>query len=312
MQMIHTAKPAAMASLQFVSKRAYIMAPRLIVFCLSVAMLVLPVSAYAQIKEPSPLPGDAAAPDMSQLSQTRAALLAELDELRQHIASHNQRCSHVATTDAALTSSCAGSRTAVAGEIAAYRSALATYEADAMVVDARNVPSGLPKSIEGQIPRTPAGDRVRKGFQAIADHDWNVAHAWFQDALNHDPGNAGIQRLIDLAEYTMKRTKDPHPSSPPRQPVADTSAQDKATMAMLDRQLDAQMDADLAKALYDFNRDYLPERPAAAARTKPVDDANGGSPATSPAQDTANWKAFFDALFSPAPRTPPSLGAVRG
>lgn len=71
-------------------------------------------------------------------------------------------------------------------------------------VDARNVPSGLPKSVEDAIPRTPAGDRVRKGFEAIQAHDWKVARAWFQDALLKDPGNAGLQRLVDLAQHMVE------------------------------------------------------------------------------------------------------------
>jgi hypothetical protein len=43
---------------------------------------------------------------------------------------------------------------------------------DAMVVDARDVPTGLPKSVEDTIPPTPAGDRVRKGFEAVSSVDW--------------------------------------------------------------------------------------------------------------------------------------------
>ena len=79
---------------------------------------------------------------------------------------------------------------------------------DSTVVDARNVPSGLPKSVEMSIPHTPAGDRVRKGFQAITTHDWKVAAAWFQDALNHEPGSPGLQRLVDLAQFTLQRQSD--------------------------------------------------------------------------------------------------------
>jgi Tfp pilus assembly protein FimV len=38
----------------------------------------------------------------------------------------------------------------------------------------------------------------------VVAHDWKVARAWFQDALNHDPDNAGLKRLVDLADYTEK------------------------------------------------------------------------------------------------------------
>jgi tetratricopeptide (TPR) repeat protein len=79
-----------------------------------------------------------------------------------------------------------------------------------MVVNASNVPSGLPKAVDDVIAatyrNTPAAvsDRARKGFQAIAARDWKVARAWFQDALNRDPGNAELKRMVDLADSTEK------------------------------------------------------------------------------------------------------------
>ena len=82
---------------------------------------------------------------------------------------------------------------------------------DPMVVDARNVPSDLPKTvadaIESGYSSAPAGvsDRVRKGFQAVAAHDWKAARAWFEDALNRDPKNPGLKRLTELAEFTLTR-----------------------------------------------------------------------------------------------------------
>lgn len=75
---------------------------------------------------------------------------------------------------------------------------------DTSVVDARNVPSGLPKSVDDAIPRTPSGDRVRKGFQAIQAGDWQAALAWFQDARNLEPGNPGLGRLVELAQFTLE------------------------------------------------------------------------------------------------------------
>jgi hypothetical protein len=85
------------------------------------------------------------------------------------------------------------------------------HPTDPRVVDARNVPSGLPKSVDDAISSgyssAPPGvsDRVRKGFQAIATHDWKAARACFQDARNHDPNNDGLKRLVALADYTEKR-----------------------------------------------------------------------------------------------------------
>ena len=88
---------------------------------------------------------------------------------------------------------------------------------DTPTVEAGNVPSGLPKSVDHDISFGYAGappgvsDRVRKGFQAITAHDWKVARAWFQDALNHDPANAGLKRLAELADYTEKRIEQNKP-----------------------------------------------------------------------------------------------------
>ena len=81
---------------------------------------------------------------------------------------------------------------------------------DTSVVDARNVPSGLPKALDSAITTAyasaPPGvsDRVRKGFQAVMDRDWKVAKAWFQDALNRDPNNAGLKRLVALADSSQQ------------------------------------------------------------------------------------------------------------
>lgn len=78
---------------------------------------------------------------------------------------------------------------------------------DPMVVDARNVPSGLPTRMDNAISDlykdAPEGvsDRVRKGFQAVMERDWEAAKVWFQDALNRDPDNAGLKRLVKLTEY---------------------------------------------------------------------------------------------------------------
>lgn len=86
---------------------------------------------------------------------------------------------------------------------------------DTSVVDARNVPSGLPKALDNAIASAyssaPSGvsDRVRKGFQAVMERDWKVAKAWFQDALKRDPNNAGLKRLVALTDTSQQPTKQP-------------------------------------------------------------------------------------------------------
>ena len=78
---------------------------------------------------------------------------------------------------------------------------------DPKVVDARNVPSDLPKGLDNAITSAyadaPPGvsDRVRKGFQAVMARDWKVAKAWFEDALNRDPSNASLKNMVKLTEY---------------------------------------------------------------------------------------------------------------
>ncbi len=101
--------------------------------------------------------------------------------------------------------------------IAAIATPACPPSGDPMVVDACNVPSGLPKSwddaIAGAYRDAPPGvsDRVRKGFQAVADRDWKVAKAWFQDALNRDPDNASLKRLVALAGTTHEPNRQVAP-----------------------------------------------------------------------------------------------------
>ncbi len=129
---------------------------------------------------------------------------------------------------------------------------------DAMVVDARNVPTGLPKFVQDSIPHTPAGDRVRKGFQAVLNHDWPVALAWFQDALNKKPGDAGLERLVDLARFTLNYRN--HPPAPaalasPAPPAA--ALQPLPVPAGLEVALKEKLNEDLAKAMDDYNEHRL-------------------------------------------------------
>jgi tetratricopeptide (TPR) repeat protein len=173
--------------------------------------------------------------------------------------------------------------------------------ADASVVDARDVPTGLPPLVEAEIPRTPAGDRVRKGFQAIAQHDWPVALAWFQEAGNLEPDNAGLRRLIDLARDGVERTRAGKST-----PSASNAKQDAGSAGSAHAE-DWQLRAEVAEDLRRYNDAHplAPEEGANGAAEKPSDSASG--------QPGANWKAFFDALFGPAGlnRRPTSVAGVR-
>jgi len=139
---------------------------------------------------------------------------------------------------------------------------------DPMVVDARNVPSSLPKSLDAAIARTyidaPPGvpERIRKGFQAADTKDWKVAKAWFQDALNHDPTNIGIKRLVALCDYTYTRPKlvitIPHRTAPnPTMSATDREAYLK-TLASEEDRIFAE---DFDRAMNDFYLNYVPKHP---------------------------------------------------
>lgn len=150
----------------------------------------------------------------------RAALQQERNTIRAGIASLNADCSAVNENDTAKIASCTRRRDELAAALSGHSAASEAFNrereriasivatpVDSSVVDARNVPSGLPDTVAAAIPDSPAGNRVRRGFQAIMDRDWQVARAWFQDALNQEPGNAGLARLVELAQYMV---------SPPR------------------------------------------------------------------------------------------------
>jgi len=82
-------------------------------------------------------------------------------------------------------------------------------ESDTKIVDARNIQSNLPKSVDNAIASAysnaspEVSERVRKGFQAVMNHDWKLAQAWFGDALNHDPSDAGLKAFAELADYKV-------------------------------------------------------------------------------------------------------------
>ncbi len=157
------------------------------------------------------------------------------------------------------------------------------------VVHATHVTSGLPQFIEDALPHTPAGDRLRKGYEAVLHHDWKVALAWFQDAHNHDPHNLGIDRLVDLAQFTLQEeSKNPGYAATP---------------------LPAQVN--------DFNHGYLDQHPALEqGLPKQYFAPPPAASAQPPAEAEQNglrhvyelWKA--GALFQKPPRVP-AVAAVR-
>jgi hypothetical protein len=166
------------------------------------------------------------------LAQQRETLLNERKALLDRTNRHNQLCDAVvagSAADASCTKAYPLLEAAINSHIQASKRYNDNYLAavnlaasqkpapssDPMVVDARNVPSGLPKALDNAITNAyasaPPGvsDRVRKGFQAVMERDWKVAKAWFQDALNRDPNNAGLKRLVVLTDSLEQPNQKP-------------------------------------------------------------------------------------------------------
>lgn len=88
-------------------------------------------------------------------------------------------------------------------------------------------------------------ERIRKGFQAVMNRDWNVARAWFLDAQNRDPKNIGIKRLVALTDYKIE-AKEPAATVPAQTPVAE---QEKIFQEIME------------KGLNEFYLEYVPRHP---------------------------------------------------
>jgi tetratricopeptide (TPR) repeat protein len=85
---------------------------------------------------------------------------------------------------------------------------------DPMVVDARNVPSGLNKEttawLNGLSTVPGVADRLRKGWEAYKGNDLDVSTAWLDDALNHDPNNQNLKYVVDRMHAQKKLADNPN------------------------------------------------------------------------------------------------------
>lgn len=162
-----------------------------------------------------------------ELVKQREAMLKERKALLDRTNSHNQSCHEVAE-GSAEEKKCNSALALLMPDIDRHIQASKNYNdsllsaantavvlkpkpaANSAVVDARNVPSGLPRPLDSAIAKayanSPPGviERVRKGFQAVLVGDWLVAKVWFQDALNRDSSNVGLKRLIILVDNSQQ------------------------------------------------------------------------------------------------------------
>lgn len=199
-------------------------------------------SALAQVPKLTAIPETlSTSPRYAELVKSRATLVQQRDTLRAAVEVHNKNCTSV-IEGTPLAEECARKWTELEKQRKSYSEAVEKFNQslaiaiaadkvaaslglkespknklndspnspsilkDSSVVDARNVPSGLPKAVEDSIPNTPAGHRTRKGLQAVALRDWKVALAWFQDALHQEPNNPEIQKLVDFAQSSLNET----------------------------------------------------------------------------------------------------------
>jgi hypothetical protein len=273
---------------------------------MAIVLLGLATPAVAQeIPGLAELPASVAASNPG-LASRRAALEQERAALHGQVEALNGSCTNVEVGSAAE-ASCNTEKATLTSALNFHiqasnefnTAAQAAMALDTSVVDARNVPSGLPKSVENQIPHTPAGDRVKKGFEAIADHDWQVAIAWFQDALNHDPGNAGIARLVDLAKFTYERHQ---------RPAAGAGSARQVTAPEAMRLEHEGFSPELARDVIDYDFDEFHRRMNHEARATRMRETPP-EPASPPA-----WRAFIDSIFTPPrpPHVPSSVSTSRG
>lgn len=166
--------------------------------------------------------------------------------------------------------------------------------------NAQNVSSGLWKGMDNAIVDVYAGsppgvsDRVRKGFQAVTDRDWKVAKVWFEDALNRDPGNAGLKRLVALTDPS------PKPKPPPAKSDARPNQTKPASAATANPNLQLPDPNDIyilfpgAKPVEDKELMDVLFGLDASARSQ-----TSGDPKSAKAEPQPDWNAFFEKLNNP-------------
>lgn len=86
---------------------------------------------------------------------------------------------------------------------------------ESRVVDARGVPQPGAELLARvpELRKSPAAGHIGKGYQALLNRDWQVTLAWWQEALTIDPGNAALQRSVDLAKWMVDRQREVRPGA---------------------------------------------------------------------------------------------------
>lgn len=158
---------------------------------------------------PDSVPGDL----RRELLSNRAKVEARIDHFNRRATDYNARCQGIPTTHPTA-AACQRERAALEQEAPAIERDKSVFNAsvasaavvvtDPMVVDARVTVAG--SELVAQVPQlqgSPGATAMAKGFQAVINHDWTLALAWWQTAQLRDPANPAIAAGVDMAQWMV-------------------------------------------------------------------------------------------------------------
>lgn len=171
-------------------------------------------SAGAQAKPLPTVPKNLPAATQDLLNKVRASLVQRGSMFDAKGPDFLTRCGPgtIRVGDNAKMTACLGEQAALAREIADIEIDETNFKTrvdpstDPSVVDARGTMNGA--YLTNQIPElrnSPEVGQINKGFDAVVNHQWNVALAWWKQSLFRDPNNASLQRSVELAQWMVDR-----------------------------------------------------------------------------------------------------------
>jgi hypothetical protein len=171
-------------------------------------------SALAQEKPLPSVPLDLPAASREILNKVRASLVTRGTTYDAKGPAFLARCGEgkIPAGDNAKMTSCLGEQAALAREIADIQideknfTARVEPSADPSVVDARGQMNGVYLTNQvAELRNSPEVGQINKGFDAVVNHQWDVALAWWKQALFRDPNNDALKRSVDLAQWMVDR-----------------------------------------------------------------------------------------------------------
>ena len=192
-------------------------------FVLLLAMLGFSISSHAQIPAVPTIPDNLSAEMKNFLEARRDQFAASRSAFIAKVTAHNDHC-HEVPLETPLAQDCAAARERLTRELATLQMAADALAAEIGGAAGRHalenerqiqrMVAALPKIDE--IEKSPAADMAHKALEAAAKHDWPVALAWWQTALQRDPANASLKRSVELAQWMANY---PKPAVKPANPL---------------------------------------------------------------------------------------------